>query len=435
MKRMVERLAESLGAQALVNAVWLYLDQAVRAVVVLVAFGAVARHLGPEGFGVLSYAVAFAGLFVPLAVLGLDYVIVMELVRNRANERVILATTFRLKLLVAGGAFALSLGVMGFVPVDPSVLPLLMVAALSLLSQPFMVLDYWFQSHVASRYSVAARLGACIVANGLRLGFVLLEAPLAWFVWLFAVEAFLFGLGLFGAFRLADAPRMSGWLGLYDKALVRRLWRQAWPLFLADIAIVGYLRADQMLLSHFAGSAQLGRYAAAFRLADAAEFFVLALVNSYFPRLVALHGGERKLFEAGLAGFLTGLTWFAVTMAVAVSVASPWIVRLVLGPEFAGSESVLIVLAWANVFVTLIAVRGKWFLLDGLQAWSLLLFASGAVMHLTGVVLLAGRWGAPGAAYSFLLAQAGMAVGVPLLFRPTRRAAFLALRSFWPRRS
>lgn len=433
MNRIFSRITGWMGGPALANTGWLYLDQVIRAVVVLVAFGAVARHLGPEQFGRLSYAVAFAGVFLPLAVIGLDYVVVMELVRNRSAEKIILATVGRMKVVAALAGVLLAC--LMAVPTMREMRPLLLVVAFSLLGQPFMVLDHWFQSHMASRHSVLARLGSCLVANGLRVWFVLLHAPLAWFVWLFVAEAWLYGLGLVLAFSRARGPRLSEWWRSYDATVARRLWRQAWPLFLADLAIMGYLRIDQLVLSHLAGESQLGRYAAAFRLADAVEFFALALINSWFPRLVALHGRSRAEFDAGLSKFLTGLTLFSVLCALLLSATAPWVARWVLGPDFAGAEKTLMILAWANVLVTLIAVRGKWFLLDGLQHYSLAIFAIGAVAHLAGVWLLAADWGSNGAAVSFLFAHGVMVWVAPLLFPRTRAAVFLTLRAFWPRRN
>jgi len=422
------------GSRVLTNVSWLYLDQVLRAVLVLAAFGAVARHLGPADFGVLSYAVAFAGLFVPLAVMGLDYVVVMELVRMPGRERAVLSTAMLIKclglilaLLVAGGGWLLT-------SADNAARPLLGVTVLSLVVQPLLVCDAWFQSKVASRQAVLARLASSVIGNGTRLIFVAKGAPLGWFAWVFAAEAMMYGLILLFLFRRTSGITAWSLLGGFDAGLARLLMRRAWPLFLADLAIMGYLKVDQLLLGKLGGSEELGRYASAFRLADAAEYFLLALINSHFPLLVATHARNADEFLGALAGFLRRMTGLAVLVAAGLSVASVWVILLVLGPDYAGTSVVLVLLAWANVFVTIVAVRGKWFLLEGLQRWSLVMFVAGAMLHLGGVWFAVPRWGAVGAASSFLVAQVGMALFVPLLFRSTRPAAVLALRSLFPLR-
>jgi O-antigen/teichoic acid export membrane protein len=72
--------------------------------------------------------------------------------------------------------------------------------------------------------------------------------------------------------------------------------------------------------------------------------------------------------------------------------------------------------------------------LEGWQLRSLGFFAVGAVSHLAGVWLLAPRFGAMGAAASFCVAQALMALVAPLMSAKTRLAAVTAWRSFSPAR-
>jgi len=432
VKPLRSLLAGETPPRVLANAGWLYFDQVVRAVVVFVAFGAVARRLGPEQFGVLSYALAFSAVFLPVAMLGLDYVLVRDLVRWRDREAALLGTGALLKLAAAVVAFGLALASLGFVPAGHPARPLIWITVLTLLAQPFLLFDFYFQSHTASKHAALARLTACLAANAWRLWLAATGAPLKWFAWAAVAEAVVYATGLLWAYVRRGQPLPRPWK-TFDPALACSLLAAAWPLFLADVAIAFYLRVDQLLLSALAGAEPLGRYSAAYRLADAAGFFALALINSYFPRLVSLHARDNGEFAAALRQFFRLMSWFSVAVAVLLSLAAPLVVRVVLGPQYAGVGSVLAVLAWANVFVTQIAVRGKWFLMEGWQGYSLVFFAVGAGAHLLGVWLLAPRWGALGAACSFAAAQALMVVA-PLLFRRTRPAAVLALRSFWPGR-
>jgi O-antigen/teichoic acid export membrane protein len=63
------------------NMGWLTVDKFVRMGVGIVIAIWVARHLGPEMFGALSFALAFVGLVGPLATLGLKQIVVRDLVK------------------------------------------------------------------------------------------------------------------------------------------------------------------------------------------------------------------------------------------------------------------------------------------------------------------------------------------------------------------
>jgi len=430
MKFWREYLSRGHGL-VLANAGWLWLDQLVRAVVVLVTFGAMARHLGPNDYGILSYALAYPMIFLPLAVIGLDYVVVRELVRRPTEMPAILATSLSLRMGAALAATAAAAIGLACFPADHPVRGPAAVALLVLLGQPVLVFDCWFQSQVASRYAVWARLTSSLVGNAVRLWLVYRGASFGAFAWVSVVDAAVQTITLLWNYRRAGGPGLHPWRD-FRRDVAVRLLRAAWPLLLADLAMSGFLRVDQLLLGQLAGPDQLGRYAAAFRLADSAEFFALALINSYFPRLVTAHGIGAEEFAAGLRRFFAALTWVAIGIATAVSLLSPVITRVVLGAKFADTWPVLIALTWANVFVTQIAVRGKWFLMEDLQRYSLAIFALGAACQLLGVWWVAARAGALGAAVSFAVAQGVMALLAPALWSRTRSATSLALRSFWP---
>ena len=74
------------------NTSWMMGEKIIHLVVALFVGVYVARYLGPERFGLLSYAGSFVGLFTALATLGLDGIMVRELVktperRNKTERR------------------------------------------------------------------------------------------------------------------------------------------------------------------------------------------------------------------------------------------------------------------------------------------------------------------------------------------------------------
>jgi O-antigen/teichoic acid export membrane protein len=73
------------------NTSWLMGHRVLSMVVALFVGVYVARYLGSERFGFLSYAGSFVGLFTALATLGLDGIMVRELVKTpeRRDELVI----------------------------------------------------------------------------------------------------------------------------------------------------------------------------------------------------------------------------------------------------------------------------------------------------------------------------------------------------------
>ena len=85
-------------ARYLKNTSWLVAEKILRLVVGLFIGVWIARYLGPAQFGLLSYAQSFVGLFTIIATLGLDGIVVRELVKDESRKDELIGTAFYLKL-------------------------------------------------------------------------------------------------------------------------------------------------------------------------------------------------------------------------------------------------------------------------------------------------------------------------------------------------
>ena len=109
MQQMLERLTPGLR-KILGNAGWLMADRVLRMGMGLVVGVWVSRYLGPVQFGSLNFALAFVAIFGSLTTLGLDNIVVWEIVHNAVDVPKLLGTTLALKL---AGSF-LSIREFGF---------------------------------------------------------------------------------------------------------------------------------------------------------------------------------------------------------------------------------------------------------------------------------------------------------------------------------
>ena len=101
LKKAIQLKNHSGFRKYFANTSWLMTERILRMTVALLVGIYVARYLGPERFGLLSYANSFVGIFLSLATLGLDEVVVRELVKTPELREKLLGTSFVLKLLGA----------------------------------------------------------------------------------------------------------------------------------------------------------------------------------------------------------------------------------------------------------------------------------------------------------------------------------------------
>lgn len=421
------RIAPFLAAPGFTNTLWLFGDRLLRMGVGLVVGVWVARYLGPDGYGLLSFAGSYVMLFSALALFGLESLLVRDLVTRPEEREAILGTTCLIRLTAGLAAYLLALPLLLLIrPNDSATLLLTALLGSSLLFQSLEVIDLWFQSRVLSRFSVCARSVAFLLCAAAKLALVLSNASLFAIAVATAAEALLTGLGLVLAYRLAGGSLRS-WH--WDRHQFRRLVSGAVPMLLSGVVLMIYLRVDQVMLGALADAGQVGQYAAAVRIAEVWYFVPGAIVSSVFPDLVQVRERDPALFREKLQRLYNLLVFLGYAVALPVTLLAPWLVELLFGPSYRPAGPLLAVLIWAGLFANITVVRNAHFI--ALEWGRALLWATtaGAVANLLLNLALIPRYGAMGAALatclSYWIAAHGACYATPTL----RPAAAMILRA------
>ena len=369
--------------QPLQNILWLVGERAGRATVTAVVLGVVARYLAPAGFGRLNFAMVVVTIGTALATLGLEGIVVDELVKRPGQAGAVLGTAIRLRLLgalttyglLAGGAW---LGLWG----SPADAALVLIVGTLLVFQPADVVDLWFQRHLDSRRTVLVRFAALVAGGALKIGFVAAHLPVAAFAWAQVADVTLVAAGLTWAAR--HNPYSSGaWT--WDPEIARALWRRGAPLAISTLAVALAMRADQLLVRHWLGAGEAGLYFAASRLTEVALFLGSTMTLSFFPGLSASHAESPDAYRARLQQMFDALTATGWAVAVGCTVLGPLVVRLLYGSAYAAAAPVLMVQGWACLFALSANARWQYILLSAPTILNL----AAALVHLAVLVLLA----------------------------------------------
>ena len=166
----------------------MFAEQLLRMIAGLLVGIWVARYLGPEQFGVFSYAIAFASLFSSIAKLGLDGIVVRDLVKEPEQRDCYLGTAFWLKLMGA----ILMLGIvaisMQLTSSDHLTNLYILIIASGAIFQSFEVVDFYFQSKVLSKFVSICKMTQLFISSLLKLYFIFTGAELIYFVLITIVD-------------------------------------------------------------------------------------------------------------------------------------------------------------------------------------------------------------------------------------------------------
>lgn len=400
---------------------WLFAERIARGLIVFGTGLLVARHLGPASLGTLSVALALVTLLAGWVQFGVEGVVSRDVLLQpeQAAEQVASAAVLRLMVGVLSW-FAL-LGVAWALPEGHGAEARLVLVLSPLVLLPSLLLpDVWLRAQLHGRISASVQLVSLSLGALLRLIFVLTDASLEAFAAAAVVEG---GVAAWLVRTLARREGLHAPWRAARRSTVRKLLHECWPLALSGVAVVLYMKIDELMLRALLGPTEVGWYTAATRFTEIWFFLPSAIASSLLPGLLEARSAGEEDYRRRLQRSYDFQAAAAYAIAIPLSLGAPWLVALAYGPDFAPSATIVAVHVWSIVFVFLGVARGQWLVHQGHGAFYLASTLSGAALNVGLNLVMIPRWGALGAAVATLISYAAAAWLSSYFHPPSRRTA------------
>lgn len=402
-KSIFEKLeGRPIFRKAVGNLGWLFSDRLLRAIIGAFITCWITRELGPSQYGLLSWANAWTSIFNLLAVLGLDSIVVRDIVKFPEEKNSILGTAFVMK--VVGGVLALTLavGMVSFVRPHLQTNQHLLEVIVSLYAtagifQAFDTIDFWYQSQIASRYVVQAKSVVFVLMSGTRLWLLHVHAPAIAYATAALADVVLGAIGLYVTYRYTRNSMLE-WR--YDSGWMKSLLADSWPVMLGGVAIMIQARIDQVMLGFMVGKAEVGQFSVAVGAIEALGFLPMIVYSTTAPLIVKAKAMGEEIYYARLCDvyrlmfllfLVTGVPLFFLAKPIAVSV---------LGPKYLEAGQLLSLMCIRIFFANFGVARGAFVMSENLFRYTLVTAIAGTIVNVGLNLLLIPHFHAVGSVWA-----------------------------------
>ncbi len=384
------------------NTAWMFSETILRLIAGFIVGLWVARYLGPEKFGTFSYAIAFAAIFGGLAKLGLDGIIIRDLVNFPEKRDIYLGTAFWLKFV--GGIITLFIiGIATlFTSNDATTNVYIFIIAAGIIFQSFEVVDFYFQSKVLSKFVSICKMTQLFLSSLLKIYFVLKHADLFWFVLIILFDSITLSISFLIAYKY---QKIGNFFKHFDWTIGKRFLSDSWALILSNIAIMIYMRIDQIMIKEMLDDRSVGLYSAAVRISEIWYFVPLIITNSLFTAILNAKKINEDFFNKRLQRLYTLMVWMAIGIALPITFFSNWIVSFLYGNAYLEASKVLMIHIWTAVFVFLGYAFSQYLLTENLTKISFYRTIAGATLNIILNLIWIPKYGIVGSAMATLIAQ------------------------------
>lgn len=412
------------------NSTWFLLDGVLVRAFGLVAIVLMARWLGPSEYGAYAYTFSMALLFGMIGHLGLDGLLIRELVTAPSEQQRTVTVGFVLRL--AGCVLAaVAMLAYGFLtPIHTRQEKLLFVfASLTILLQPGLsIASGWFrlrnEARIVSLSSVAASLAgllakAAALANGVGV------VAVACIQFLSVLLNFITMKVLF---RRHGGPRISP--RTFDRTYAKTLLAQGWPLQLATIFSVMYVQIGVPFLRVFVDAEASAYFAISLNIVLTMQIFGAAISNATFPDLIALRESSQPDFEHLLQLSLCLAVLGSYLFIAFVVIFAQVIVASLFGSAYEPVVGSLVIVSLACPFMIARTILTRWVIVENRGMYLMLSEAAGLLLAISAMYLLT-RTAMPssyGPAIAIVVAYV-FSTYLSLLFLRDGRKVFMSMTS------
>lgn len=413
------------------NTSWLFLEKTIRMLVGFLVMAWTAKYLGPEDFGTFNYVQGYVLLFSGIATLGLDTILVRELVKNPKNSNEYLGTVFTLKLLgsiVAFGAIALALNIQAE---DSNIKLFVYIIAFSNIFQAFNVIDGFYQSKVLSKYVVAVNTIGFLISSLVKIYLIYINAELILFIYVLIFDKIILAIGYLYIYKNENYS-IKNWK--FNLETSKILIIDSWPLIFSGTVLMVQARIDQVMIKEFLGVKEVGYYSTALMFIEAFGFLAVILKQSITPALINAKRISKELYEERLLNlYRISFILFIITAASLVII-SNYVILIFFGKEYLPAVALLSIYSIRLFFTYMGVARSTYILVENIFKYSLFSMAMGAIINVILNYLLIPIYGTTGAVIATILSFSITVFVIDAFYSKTKRnfvLMMIAIISFY----
>lgn len=418
---IIERLKGRPGVlKILANISWLVLDKisVLGASLILGIF--VTRYLGPTNYGLLNYASAFSAIAGAFVALGLESIVIKELVKHPTKKDEILGSAFYMQLGAGFFAFLLNIFLISIIKSgDYIVLFLVILSSIGFLFRPINVIDLYYQSQVSVKYSLWARNASFYLILVIKIVLLVKKASVIAFAIATAIEGILSSIFLILAYKKYSRSSIITWK--FNYSLGSQLFKESWPLIFASVASIINMRIDQVLLGTMLDEKTVGIYAAATRISELWLMAPMIIGASIYPSMVAAREVSFAFLKNRIYKITLIMACVAIPFAITISFLSNQIIQLLFGNAYTGAGTLLSIHIWTGFPYVVAFALGQVFYLEKLTRLSLYTAIYTVISNITLNFLFIPKFGAVGSAGASLFsALSSFTISMILLNKHTK---------------
>ncbi len=423
----VEKVNNFMQNRVVKNASWMIAEQAVQMIISFVIGMLTVRYLGPSNYGVINYCNAYTAFFTAIAGLGIEAIVVKELIARPEEQGEIIGSSIFMRLIAGLFSMVSIFIILFFVDKgDPIILKVALLQSSVLVFKAFEIIDFWFQSKLQSKYASILKSISYVLVAAYKVFILVTHKSVEWFAFSVSLDFLIIAVLLTIAYF-----RHGGAAFKLSKKISNILISQGYHYIISTLIITIYAQMDKVMIKHMISEADTGLYSAALMICQYWSLIPIAIINSMRPVIMEYKkDGKEEEYKHEFSHLYIILTWLGLGVSLLISLLAPFIMKVIYGETYVPASGALAIAIWYTTFSVLGVARGNWLVCEDKNQYAKWFVLFGAVTNIVLNIILIPILGINGAAIATLVTQLVVCYVGPAVFKETRENAIQMFKAF-----
>ena len=420
-------LKKFLKRKTVKNANWLIGGKIIQMILSLFIGLITARYLGPTNFGLINYATAYTTFFSSLCTLGLNGILVKEIVDSPEYEGEIMGTAIIMRGISSFFSFLMIIGAsILFDHSDRLTVLVVVLCNFSLMFQIFDTFNYWFQSHLMSKYTALSTLVAYISVSLYRIILLIMGANVKWFAFATSIDYIVMAIVLYVLYRKYSNQKLS-----FSSMRARIMLRKSYHFILSGMMVSVYNSTDRLMLKQMLDEESVGYYSTAIAICTMWAFVLKAIIDSITPSIMQNYKIDHEKYKKRNKQLYAIIFYVSTIVSLILCVFGKAIVFILYGEQYLDAVAPLRVITWYVAFSYLGSARNAWLVCENKQKYLKYIYVFAAIANILLNAIFIPIWGATGAALASLITQFCTCLIFPGMMKQLRENSKLMLEAIF----
>ena len=390
-----------LKNRAVNNASWIIFCKILQSILSLVIGSITARYLGPSNYGIINYAASLVAFVTPIMYLGLNGILVHEIIKAPNDEGKILGTSLIMSFI---SAFFCIIGVFSFAFIankgEKATVIVCLLYSLLLFAQSIDLIQYWFQAKLKSKYTSVAMLISYVLVSVYKIFLLMNSKSVYWFALSNTFDYLLIAVMLLIIYKHLGGQKLS-----FSWSVGKSLLSSGKHYIVSNMMITVFAQTDKIMINLMIDSKATGIYSAAVVCAGITSFIFSAIIDSFRPIIFEYKNKNKENYIKSFKFLYCIVFYLSLAQCIVMTFLSTLIIDILYGKNYAESASVLKVIVWYITFSYIGSIRNVWILAENKQRYLWIINASGAFLNVALNLILIPVLGCIGAAIASCATQ------------------------------